>query len=660
MYSDDTLRKFLERFDAHPERYALGRPDATNPSKYRYVKIAEPLTFEVVHKHLTGVITAGIYPVRPDKTARWFALDYDAAKDLGSELRYSRTLVAAKAQQLRFHQAGLFTYIERSRSGAGVHLWGFLREPFSAQVLRQVVLQFLLPDPDNLVDRGKIYPADPNVSEYHTLICLPYGGTWTPSGATVFMNTKAAPWTVEEFLHEVKLNSNEVIERLAANVPRSYRKHSSVTPGTDGRPDPLLPTGIMKVFSSVGCRFLHHTWADRHESGVRKVQEPEWYAALGQLTAFQEGRKAAHLLWGDDPRYNADGLDEKYDHACQSPPNGCASIHEKFPKWACEGCPMTAPYHLAEKSLLELSRDSVGDVEQGVFSEDRVRIERRNTGRELAGIHPGVEGLDQYVRLRNTELVAVGGQPSLGKTALLVDMACTISATGVDVYMFSAESGRDTVHDRLIAHESQIDSRALRGERTQPLTTEEFRQIDAAIEQLQKLPIYENYAASDPDDFLRLIEADRLKRSAAWAAPYVVLFDYLQYGLDIPAGESGEYRAINRRLYELRALRKVLHRPVVFFSQLTRDTEGKDKPAMNWWSGSGKIEQVVDQGWILTGERVEGPTAPRTLHIVKQKEGIVGASIQYVLQQAICRWEPHRKLPPQPTEPDPLFEPWLT
>lgn len=652
--STDLSTRVLALFAANETHYAVGYE---NDGKMRYEMVARPLTSQVVADHIAGLLTLGIYPWREDGTVKWFAVDFDGPKDSAIAESFARTREDATRQQVAFQRAGLQTYLERSRSRRGVHLWGFLRDPHPVAEIRKLVVGLLVPGLQTM-DRGKVYPSDPERSEHGTLICLPYGGHWLPEGTAFISGTDSVPIPLEAFLELAQPNANEVVARilrkLKTTAPAPSKPAAVGEPGIspEGRPSSLLPDGILKIFGPQGCRFLHHTWRDRHETGERRVTEPEWYAALGQLTAFEFGRAAAHGLWGDGPHYHAAGMDEKYDHACQSPPVGCQFIHERFPQWACEGCPMKAPYHLAERTLVQLERSGVGALEQGEYREDLNRIRRRNEGKETPGITTGVPALDRYCRLRDSELTVIGGLPSMGKTALMIDMAVNLAVSEVDVYLFSAESSREVVHDRLLAHESLIDSRALRGERDVPLRPDEYDRLDHAAQVLKNLPIFENYATTRAEHMLYLIERDRLRRGASLNKRYVTLFDYLQYGLEREPGEQGMFDPINRRLDELKALRKVLARPVVFYSQLTRESEGRDDPAMNWFRGSGNIEQLVDQAWILTGKRIEGATAPRTVWVVKQKEGLVGVSVPMVLHQTVCRFE----APQVPAAPDPQPE----
>ena len=87
-----------------------------------------PLTDQVIHDHLSGKLTAGIYPLLKDETCRFLAIDFDKATwadDVSAFLQ-----VCA--------QWNIPASLERSRSGRGAHVWFFFEQPIPASLARKM------------------------------------------------------------------------------------------------------------------------------------------------------------------------------------------------------------------------------------------------------------------------------------------------------------------------------------------------------------------------------------------------------------------------------------------------------------------------------------------------------------------------------------------
>jgi hypothetical protein len=648
---ESTIRLFRGRGDVYAKAFAK----ETHPGKVGYALVKEPMTLDLIEQHLAGRVLLGQYQLLPDSTVHWFALDFDNDGDPAAV--YSQ----ASAQLEAFEEAGLHVYLEQSRSGTGCHIWGFFDSPIPAGDVRRA-LKPLLVDASSF---DRLYPVQTSVSEmrpYGNLIALPFFGAtakpgWSsplgpgvPGGASVFLNTGTLePIDPAVFMDTVRFNNRHVMDELIANAPAEDVRDTSPVSNYEpvplgetnprGRPEKPL-NGVLKVVSDFGCQFMAHAFMNRE-----KLSEPMWYAALQQLTCFENGRDAAHMISRDYPGYSEAETDAKYTQALRHPPVGCRYIHEHFPALACKGCTGRAPYQIGTESLAALAKETAEPMLHSDYKGSLDRMRRRNRGHMPVGALWGTAGLDKHTRLRPKELTVVGALPSLGKTSLLVDAAVSLSERGVPVLVFSAETGREGLEDRLLSRVSGVDSRAIRGERTwagaaMPLNYEEERAVELAAETLHRLPLYTHYSASRPDLIINLIEDTILRERINLGEPLVVFMDYLQFGsLDVEGGMS-EYEKLSRLSMEFKYLAKVLRQPVVVFSQLKREKEADDEPQINWFKGSGRIEADADVAMILTGDRTPGAISKRKLSIVKQREGEAGVSIDLLFHQTVSRFEP--------------------
>jgi hypothetical protein len=615
-------------------------------NKARYETRYEELGLGELSNHVRGGALVGVYPL-VDGKVRWAAIDFDALKDDEGNISpdaFKDAAAQAQRQRNKFLELGLFSYIERSRSGTGVHLWLFLDDWVEGTLVRAALSPALLQS--ELLDR--MYPvqgtAESLGKKLGNLIALPFNGEAARQGNSMFLD----PETLEVldpviFLDEVRTNSATVVESLGQDaLARSVPNGRLARLSTDGtvavaaeylRPPRPLESGVYKLLSPYGCEFMRQAWTTR-----KRLAEPAWYAMLGQLTVFKHGREAAHIMSRDHPKYSQRETDEKYSHAQLSPPVGCQFIHENFPRMACQGCPMTAPFRRAEVQLNQMHQEVEIGMQRGGFTKKLDRIWQFDSGEISSGIPSGLGGVhDQKVRWRPGELGVVGAAPSMGKTAMMLHKASSLGRRGIPARIFSIETGEDPLYMRLLAHRAGIDSKALRGERLSGrLTREERERLEIVAAELDREPITFNYNASRIEQIYGSTEAMQLEEGRGFDDAFVLFFDYLQYG-QREAGETSDYEKVSRFIRDFKTLMKVMRSgSAEVYSQLTRKANQEDTPALDWFRDSGRIEADVDSAEIIHGERMEGRVVPRTVWTIKQKEAEANIRSEFLVDQATC------------------------
>lgn len=182
--SDSDLVRMLQLFSGREGIYA--RQWWNEGGQGGYSPVREPMTPRVVQNHIFGNITVGVYPVRQDGTALFFAVDLDIgkkaiervrahpreARDLKSALHVHCMRVAAF-----FRESGIEPLLEDS-GYKGRHLWVFLRRPETCDVLFRLGVRLgLLLRPDEPELHLEFFPKQPKVAAtgVGNLIKLPLG-----------------------------------------------------------------------------------------------------------------------------------------------------------------------------------------------------------------------------------------------------------------------------------------------------------------------------------------------------------------------------------------------------------------------------------------------------------------------------------------------------
>lgn len=183
-------------------------------------KTPMPLTDEQIIKHLNGDQLIGIYPLLKDNTSWFLAADFD--KENWFEECRSFMNVCSEYE--------IPTYLERSRSGKGGHVWIFFEEPYPAKRSRKIFISILqksgvfsIFDKNSSFDR--LFPNQDYLSGkgFGNLIALPlYKHTWKQGNSCFIDNETLQPIQDQwEFIKNVEKVSVLKLDALFKSVARN-------------------------------------------------------------------------------------------------------------------------------------------------------------------------------------------------------------------------------------------------------------------------------------------------------------------------------------------------------------------------------------------------------------------------------------------------------
>ena len=287
----------------------------------------------------------------------------------------------------------------------------------------------------------------------------------------------------------------------------------------------------------------------------------------------------------------------------------------------------------AESKVLQIaeagSRGRQGFIEiQPLLTQVMERIDmlyHRENQSNVTGVPTGYHDLDEKTSgMQEGDLIIVAGRPSMGKTALALNIAEHVAVENrLPVAVFSMEMAGTQLAMRLLGSLGRLDQHKLR---TGRLTDEDWNRLTNAVGKLHDAPIH-----IDETPALNALElrarARRLHRQ--YGKLGLVVVDYLQL---MQASNQGENRAteISEISRSLKALAKELKVPVVALSQLNRGLEQRPnkRPIMSDLRESGAIEQDADLILFIYRDEVYNPdTADKgkaEIIISKQRNGPIG------------------------------------
>src|SRR5262249_10766669 len=308
-----------------------------------------------------------------------------------------------------------------------------------------------------------------------------------------------------------------------------------------------------------------------------------------------------------------------------------------------QGAPAEELLEGAERRIMEIAEWGVTGqtytLEQALHEAfDRIDTRHQREQWTISGLPTGFIDLDDKTAgLQESELIIIAARPSVGKTALSLNLAPHIAVhEGHPVFFVSLEQSRIEIAERLLCAQARVDSFKLRKGH---LSSEEHHKLSASAGELREAKIFID--DSPGQNMLRIAaNARRLKLRHKIKAVFV---DYLQLVEpdDRTASRQEQVAGISRRL---KFLAKKLRIPVVSFAQLNRGVEHRtdNTPRLADLRESGSIEQDADTVMLLHRPEMytrgeEGGPSPDEgrleIHIAKQRNGPTGEiNLTYIKQ----------------------------
>ena len=228
-----------------------------------------------------------------------------------------------------------------------------------------------------------------------------------------------------------------------------------------------------------------------------------------------------------------------------------------------------------------------------IFQDISAKVERRATDpTAVTGITTGfpcIDHLTPFDGISAGNLVILAARPSVGKTAVMLQMARAASAAGHPVAVFSLEMTNEELGNRLLFSTERVNAQQLAFGN---VDQDEFRQ---AVNELSPLPITVN----DKSRTLREIVSRMtiLRHHGRCDCAYI---DYLGLIRTEGDGRTPLYQVIAETTGTLKAVAKQLEIPIVLLCQLNRDAaKVQDAPQLFHLRDSGGIEQDADMVLML-------------------------------------------------------------
>ena len=250
-----------------------------------------------------------------------------------------------------------------------------------------------------------------------------------------------------------------------------------------------------------------------------------------------------------------------------------------------------------------------------------------NTDGSLTGLTTGFKDIDEQTSgLQNSDLIIVAARPSMGKTALAMNLVeNAIMAQDKPVIVFSMEMPAESLIMRMLSSIGRINQTRIRSGN---LTEEDWPKLSAAVSKLKDKPLFiDDTAALSPGEIRS--RCKRIQREHG--SPAMIMIDYLQL-MQVPGKENNRVEEISYISRSLKTLAKEFECPVVALSQLNRGLEQRPnkRPVNSDLRESGAIEQDADVIAFIYRDEVYNEDSPdkgvAEIIIGKQRNGPIGTS----------------------------------
>ena len=301
------------------------------------------------------------------------------------------------------------------------------------------------------------------------------------------------------------------------------------------------------------------------------------------------------------------------------------------------------------------------DILKTTMTDITAEIRDNNAGGKIKLGYPKLDSM--LGGLRPGSLNILAARPSMGKSALAINMAANVAANGHTVAIFSLEMSKQEIGSRLMS--SCMNKPVNEIIYSHKMTDSDRKQIDSALIKLGDYPIY----IDDNSDTNPVSMKSKLQQLASSGAePKLVIVDYLQLMTMKSARAGSRNEEVTDISRNLKLLAKDLNIPIIALSQLSRGAAQREDhtPQLSDLRDSGAIEQDADTVMFIDrpdyykkkeessaeeGNSLNGvEVSPAYIYLEKNRHGKTGRDSVWWIPSKTMFYEHSDR---DPIEPDP-------
>ena len=279
--------------------------------------------------------------------------------------------------------------------------------------------------------------------------------------------------------------------------------------------------------------------------------------------------------------------------------------------------------------------------------------------KQWLGYDTGFEQINNIIGGLQSNFMVIGARPSMGKTAIAMQMGLNISKE-VKVLFIELEMSERQLAERSLSSQTRIPFSKIR---SGLLSDMQMKRLMASMQQLSDNPNF--IAAQVPTRSLSDI-VNLCRQQVRNNGVKVIFIDHIGLIRVRGAGNVASWDKARTVIDTLQQLRLELDVPIVALSQLGRDDEGKKEPTLKSFRGSGAVEEDADICCFIARDRareMSDTDIPTDFIVGKNRDGAVGCAKLIFKPEIVTFLEEQQKKdfvpverprepePPKPVEP---------
>jgi replicative DNA helicase len=245
----------------------------------------------------------------------------------------------------------------------------------------------------------------------------------------------------------------------------------------------------------------------------------------------------------------------------------------------------------------------------------------------LPGLSSGFYDLDSLTQgFQKSDLIIIAGRPSMGKTALGLNIALNvIKSSKMPVLFFSLEMSKKQIMYRILSMETNINQTRLRSGK---LYQNDWIKLNKIIKIISRLPLFlDDMPDLSVQDIRSKIKTILFEQTEVG----LIVIDYLQLMQNSNLKSNNRVQELAQITRSLKNIAREFNIPIIALSQLSRSVEARvdKRPILSDLRESGSIEQDADLVLMLYRNKyynsnIDEQSDLTELNIAKQRNGPTG------------------------------------